>query len=224
MQHINLINPRLVPRRQWLPPSLMLGLAVAGGALLIGRFWYESSAMKQLMAAATVAVSAAASSVGTGAAGAPGAGAQAAAHGGPAVADAGASAPARAAQLQSRIATLEALRAVSQSQTRLPKGIAPTLNAIIASLNDKLWLSEIDIGANGAVRIIGGTLDPQAMAALTEQLSKVPALKGTAIGVLRIEPWSQDPAGESGTPDAPAMPPAHRFVLASAGNSGEETP
>ncbi len=208
MQQINLINPSLIPKRQWLPVPLLVGVIASALGVLTGHFAFESSAMKEVMAAAAVPSAAAAH--------APGATAQAAS---------GAAVAAEAAALQTRIATLESLRAGSRTQSNLPKGIAPAIDAIVASLSDSIWLTEIDIGPDGSLRISGGTLDPRALAAMAQRLSQVGALKGTRIGVLRIEPWAPA-ASESAdaSPNSTALQ-GHRFVLASLGHTGsEDTP
>ncbi len=205
MQHINLIDPRLVPQRQWLPVPALIGMGVVTAAVLGTHLTYETAAMKQVMAASAVPV------------------AQAQAEGAPAAAAAASAAATESAGLQARIDTLEALRAGSRGQQLLPKDLTPTLNAVIASLNGKLWLTEIDVGAGGAVRISGGALDPRALTAMTERLSAVLALKGLPIRVLRIEPmkFESDSGGDAAT--ASAMPAAHRFVLASLNHAGEDT-
>ncbi len=204
MQHINLIDLSLVPQRQWLPVPALIGIGAVTAAALGTHLVYETTAMKQVMAASAVPV------------------AQAQAEGAPAAAAAASAAATEAAALQARIDTLEALRAGSRGQQQLPKALAPTLNAVITSLSDQLWLTEIDLGAGGAVRISGGALDPRALAAMTERLSAVLALKGLPIRVLRIEPMKFESDTVGGTDVANAMPAAHRFVMASLTHAGED--
>ena len=212
MQQINLIDPRLIPQRQWLPVPLLLGACASALALVVGHYLYESAAMKQVLAASAAPTSAATA-----------ASSAAAAEGGPAaMAQAGASVANESAALQARIATLEALRAGSRSQSRLPKGIESVLNAVVASLSDSIWLTEIDLGPDGSLRISGGTLDALALAGMAQRLAQVPALKGTRIGVLRIEPWGSEPSASTDGRAAASAAPGHRFVLASLGHAGTE--
>ena len=210
MQQINLINPSLIPKRQWLRMRVLAGFIACAAAVVGGQFVYETSAMKAVMAAASQPAAAAAEP--TDATAVPPA----------AAAPSAAAAAAEVLALQTRIATLESLRAGTRSQSRLPKGIQPAMDAIVASLSDSIWLTEIDIGPEGSLRISGGTLDAQALASMAQRLSQVSALKGTRIGVLRIEPWAPASGEPSDAAAATASVPGHRFVLASLGHTGSE--
>lgn len=216
MQQINLIDPRLIPQRQWLPVPLLVGVCVAAVAIVAGHYLIESAALKQVMAAAAVSPSSAATASPTSTPSA------ASAEGAAPLARTASSAAAESAALQTRIATLEALRAGSRSQSQLPRGLEAALNAIVASLSDRIWLTEIDIGPDGSLRISGGTLDASALRDMTQRLSQVAALKGTRIGVLRIEPWQSEAAASSDGSAATSAAPGHRFVLASLGHAGSE--
>lgn len=195
MQHINLLDLRLLPKPQRLPAPWLFGVIAVALLGMVGRYAHESAALRKVLSSAAVPDAEVVTETETN----------------------GSSTSTESAKLQRRIAALEALRSASMSQLHLPKAIGPTLDAIVASLPDSTWLTEIDIGAGSSLRITGGTVNVQALVALSQRLAQVATLKGTPIGVVHVAPWTS--AGGEGATLAAA---AHRFVIASAGHTTTE--
>ncbi len=195
MQQINLLDLSVLPRRQLLSAPLLVGVI---GAMALALGLHSAYEVQSLKAAGLLHLL-------------PGSTPQAAA-----------SAPDTSQPLLTRIATLEALQAQTQAQSSLPTQVGPTLNAIAAALPDSVWLSAVELGNAGALRIAGGTLEPKALQDLAQRLSQLPGLHGQPVTLLRIEPLGL--ASASG--DNPAAASAtHRFVIAAGGDgTAEDTP
>ncbi|MDP1901094.1 MAG: PilN domain-containing protein [Rubrivivax sp.] len=192
-QQINLIAATLLPTPQRLAPARLLAVTGAALALVLAHFGWERMALAQALAQAP----AAASTVDAAASSSPGA-----------VPD-----PA----LPERLAQREALRDVLRQQVRVADGSALLLAEIFRVLPDGLWLTEVELGAERALRIAGGAVDAASFGQFTERLARVPQLQGLPITTLRLEPLADNPATAATAEGHPALRPAHqRFVLASA--------
>jgi hypothetical protein len=198
MQNVNLLDARLMPREplvrsEWALAGLMVALlAVATHG------WLESRLTRQAVAALAAST--------------PGAAAEDGAAGS-ASGDA-ATKPANAEHqaLQRRVALAEMQLAAVSTHLDVPEEPASTLRQVVAALHESMWLTEIELTGAREWRIAGGTLAPQALVPFAGQLRETHALLGTALLTVRLEPWPM-PARPA---DAPALPAAHRFVLATA--------
>ena len=184
MQHINLVDGRLLPPLRVLSGMRLATLALAGAMLVFGHWGFERLALARAMAAANAAE-------------APDANASTA-DGTDGLAD-----------LRERVAQREALRDLLAAD-HLPKQPELLLRAVIDALPPTLWLTEIDIARERAVRIGGGALDVGALDPFTERLAQVALLRGVPIHTLRLEPAEAQGAAQ----EAPPLR-SWRFVLAS---------
>ncbi|RZI86793.1 MAG: hypothetical protein EOP38_00405 [Rubrivivax sp.] len=108
----------------------------------------------------------------------------------------------------------ESLRDGLAKLTDLPTDNAAILSNVIAALPRSLWLKEVDFVAKGGLRIVGGAVEPTALAEYSDALARVPALHGLPIEVVSLEAPPPRTDGE----DGPVQ--YHHFVLATANAQG----
>ena len=169
MQELNLIDPRLLPRRHLLSGARVLAVAVAGLLLAAVHYGVERQRLQDAMLAAGMT---------------------------PQPEDATPPADDGDAEMQARIAQRQALHDMLSKADRLPRDSASTLRAVIQALPETIWLTEVDmVGAQG-VRIAGGATDPVALRGFAERLAQVDVLRGMPIETLRVEPEAVDDGGE----------------------------
>jgi Tfp pilus assembly protein PilN len=162
MQDINLVEARLLPPLRVVSGLRLATMAVAGALLVLGHWGFERFALARAMAAAnaTEAPDTSASNAG----GNDGLG-----------------------ELRERVAQREALRDLLAAD-HLPQHPAVLLRAVVEALPGSVWLTEIDIARERALRISGGALDVAALDPFTERLAQVALLRGVPISTLRLEP------------------------------------
>lgn len=183
MQHINLVDARLLPPRRLVSGQRLATLALTGALLVIGHWGFERLALSRAMAAA---------------------------HAGAAP---DADTPAADSNdgldaLRERVAQRAALRDLLAADG-LPTQPALLLRAVIDALPPTVWLTEVEIARERALRISGGSLDVSALDPLAERLAQVAPLRGVPIHTLRLEP--ADTQGEA----QEHAPRSWRFVLGS---------
>lgn len=121
--------------------------------------------------------------------------------------------------LQQRVAQRRALLDTLETAQALPREPADTLEGVLAAVPDAAWLTEVDLQGARGLRIAGGVLEPAALLPLSRRLSQLPTLRGVPIGTLRL---TRDAGSDAGAgDDAPPPLPSHRFVLASQDASEE---
>jgi Tfp pilus assembly protein PilN len=108
------------------------------------------------------------------------------------------------ADLRERVAQREALRDLLAAD-QLPQEPAALLRSVIDALPQTLWLTEVEVARERALRIAGGALDAAALNNFATALAQVPALRGVPVHTVRLEPAAKDS-------DAPG---GWRFVLSS---------
>lgn len=115
----------------------------------------------------------------------------------------GAAAPTEPEFTRQSLAQREALLAALQRETPGPSHPAQTLISVVQALPATVWLNGLELRGEHQLRITGGTLEPQALAAYAHQLARAPSLRGIALKTVRLEAVAE-PSGQ------------HRFELASA--------
>jgi Tfp pilus assembly protein PilN len=213
MQNVNLLDPRLVPAAPSASqPMALLGVAaLACAAIGVGVHGHvEQRLLAQALAAQDPAQAQSAQANGSDTS--PGV----------AAAATGAVASAAAAQesLRQTVAQREALLAALQRESPGPSHPAQTLNSVVQALPANVWLNELELQGAHHLRIVGGTLDPHALAQYAHQLSRAPSLRGTALKTVRLQALPEPHTGGS----LPWAPPSnrgqHQFELASAAPAG----
>jgi Tfp pilus assembly protein PilN len=174
-QQINLLDPSLLPARDWCTASLIVGVGLALAAALIGQIGYERHAMARLLAA----------------------------PGDSAAVDGAAPADAELADLQQAIDRDEALLRSVGSLVDLPQGSAAQLRDLFAVLPETLWLHEVELGAARSLRIRGSTLQPQALTVLAQRLNGSPSFRGAALQVLTLQRESVESSADAKPADVP---------------------
>jgi Tfp pilus assembly protein PilN len=126
-------------------------------------------------------------------------------------------APLADAALEARKRTItreEALRDGLAKLTDLPTDNSKMLSSVIAALPASLWLKEVDFVAKGGIRIVGGAVDPSALAEYSDSLSKVAAMHGLPVQVVTLEPQANEAQEQT------SLPTYYHFVLATANAHG----
>lgn len=191
---INLIDPSLLPKVERLSPKTVGLITVLALALLGVHYGYERTQLNKTLAAAKAQDDAIA----------------ALAPVDPAQIDAAFEARKRSVMRD------ESLRDGLSKLTDLPKDNAKMLSSVIAALPNSLWLKEVDFVAKDGIRIVGGATDPSALAAYSDALARVPALRGLPIEVVTLEA----PVGSNDQDAATATHQHYHFVLATAKAQG----
>jgi len=195
-QQINLIDASLLPARRRLGPVSLLATVGTAIALVLAHLGWEQVALARALAQATADA--------------------------PAATEDGSVAEPDAATAD-RLARREALRDLLRRQLSVADGSALLLGEIIHALPDSLWLTELELGAQRALRISGGAADTEGFAQFATRLRLIPALQGLPISTVRLEPRPEDSAVAS--PGTTPLPASQLFVLASApGASATPTP
>ena len=115
---------------------------------------------------------------------------------------------------EARVAKGEALRNAVGNASDLPRNNAVRLAALISTLPDTLWLSEVLFTGKDGVRVSGFALDSRALAGFSKRLGGLPDFKGMPLHVLRLE-TEVVPASER---------IAYRFELSSVDATRANTP
>lgn len=191
-QHINLIDPTLLPPHDWctgwhlLALTLLLGVGVSAHAI------HAQRSLQHLLSASLAAPAA------------------------PAPTDD--ETTTRLALLQQQVQRNRALLEAVNDLTDLPRDTARRLTTLTAALPPTVWLREVTFAGARGVRIAGGTLQPSALAALSEQLGQTEPFRDQPLRVFSLAPLLP-------TAEAPAgNPAAFGFVLSSMDEAGGRTP
>ena len=189
-QQINLIDISLRPVRQKLPPAALLATVAVASLLLTAHFAWEKWALARELAQAVAPVAAAEL-----------------AHDG-------------AAQNQrlARLAQREALRDLMRLQLSVAEGSATLIGDIIQAMPEDMWLTELEVGASGTLRLGGSSADSASFSRFTSRLEQIAALKSLPLHTVRLEPWVLERTGASQDNSTPA---GRRFVLVS--GTGDDT-
>ncbi len=195
-QQINLIDPSLQVKRDWLA-ARGIAAAAAALALAVGGHWaYEQTLFNRALSASGAAPSAPA-------------------------ADASAETPLR--EVQRAVARGERLMQALAGLTGLPKDNAQRLRALIGAMPAKLWLQEVEFSGDRGLRVVGGSTDAASLADFAQRLGALPAFQGTPLHLFKVEPRSLSPAGQGAgndgqDPQVPARDPGaptgvYAFIL-----------
>jgi hypothetical protein len=187
-QHINLITAALLPRPQRLAPKPLLALLGGVALLVLTHFAWERVALTQTLARADSP---------------------------PPVVNAEAGASVGDPVLRERITRGEALREVLRKQGVVAEGSARILREIFDALPDEVWLTEVELGAERALRIGGGATDGTSFARFAQRLAAVASLQGLPVTTVRLHAPTRSEAN-AGAPADPTAAATQLFVLASA--------
>ena len=190
-QQINLLDPALLPQRDWCNGRFILGLAAALSVVVGGQWGYERQAMAALLAASTPSTAVQADT---------------------------AALDSEIAELHSQLAGSEALLRSAGGLAELPTSSAARVQALIDAMPQNLWLDEVEFGVNQRVRISGGVGDAAGLAAFSKRLGEATAYKGLPLRVVALEPQDSEVAERAERPTglkAPLMNSAFHFVLSS---------
>lgn len=185
-QQINLLEPSLLPKHEWLTGShvLVMGvLLVAGMAAQLG---YERHAMKRVVAAiaavpAAVEVSTAPDDLDQ-----------------------------RISAAEARSQQNEMLISAAATLTDLPTDNAQRLQRLFAALPETVWLQDVAFGAGGRVRITGGAEQVVDIAQLAEALGRSPGFEKMPVRIFSLDREAA-PESVDGAASAPAKLPPRRF-------------
>jgi hypothetical protein len=194
MQHINLVDERLLPPRPRPSGAVLLGGFVAALCAVAVHGVIE----RQGLAAAV--------------AGMPAASAEEVAPAAPSDA---------LVALQQRVAQRRALLDTLEAAQPLPRAPAEALEGVLAALPDAAWLTEVDLHGARGLRIAGGVLEPSALVPLARRLAQLPTLAGVPIGTVRLTRDPGSDAADASDDAAAARVPSHRFVFANLDSASE---
>lgn len=189
-QQINLLDPSLVPLRDWCNGKFVLGLGLALTLGTAGHVAYETQALTSFLAKAL-----------------------------PTVPDTDTAQQAQAdaplAELRARVNANQGLLQAVGSFAELPRDNATRLRALIAAMPDTLWLQEVEFSVERGVRISGSALDATALAGFSARLGGQPAFRGLPLHVFALQPEERNDG--TATADAPARsaPQHYGFLLSS---------
>ena len=190
-QQINLLDPALLPQRDWCNGRFILGLAAALLVVVGGQWGYERQAMAALLATSMPSTAAQADT---------------------------AALDSEIAELHGQLAGSEALLRSAGGLAELPTGSAARVQALIDAMPQNLWLDEVEFGVNQRVRISGGVGDAAGLAAFSKRLGEATAYSGLPLRVVALEPQNSEVAERAEKPTglkAPLMNSAFHFVLSS---------
>ncbi|GEM_PF-2058778 len=189
-QQINLIDPALRVKRDWLAGRTIAGVAAALGLAVGAHGVLEQTRLSRLLASTSTA--------------AP---------------EPAASAEPSATETELREARREIARGERLLQavaglTDLPHDNARRLRNLIGAMPDTLWLQELEFSGERGVRIAGGATNVAALASFAQRLGAQPSFQGAPLHVFKV-----DPRAAPARPDAEAAAPAdehaahYAFVL-----------
>lgn len=197
-QQINLLDPALLPQRDWCTGRFILGMAAVLAVIVAGQWFYEQQAMARLLARSQAAdtgehLSALDEEI---------------------------------AEMQTQLAHSEALLRTAGGLTELPKDNAARAQALFDAMPQNLWLDEVEFGANQRVRIRGGVSDAAGLATFSQRLGTAAAYSRLPLRVVALAPQEQGPVERRDTPaslTAPALSGPFHFMLASTDNDPSST-
>lgn len=182
-QQINLLDPSLLPPRDWFTGLHIISLATLLALGVLAHAALETWAMKRLRASDAFAAAEAAPP---------------------------APEPTPAEDTATnRVQRNRALLAAVNGLTDLPRDTAHRITALTGALPAAVWLREVEFSGQRNIRIAGGTLEPQALAALSSRLGATDAFRDQPLRVFSLAPLTA--AEDTGA----SAPPAFSFVLSS---------
>ena len=193
-QQINLIEPGLIPARDWCNGRVVVAATGALALAIAAHFAFEKQALTQVLAGSVAA---------------------------PAE---GTASDATLTQLQEgegKLARSETLMRAARGLADLPADNAARLETLISALPDSLWLQEVEFTRERGVRIVGGATDAAALGGFSRRLGSLAAFRGLPLHVYALEPRAADkgePLAETEADTARGearRAPLYGFVLSS---------
>jgi MSHA biogenesis protein MshI len=196
-QQINLFDATLLPPRDWCTGRNILVSATLLASGVAAHGAYEGLALNRVLAANASAP-------------AP---AHAPTDASPAPTADGIDTTLREAQQQ--LARDRSLLDAVTGLSDLPLHTARRLDSLIAAMPNSVWLREVEFSGARSVRIVGGALDPAALAGFSQRLGQAPAFGGLPLHVYTLEPLaSLDAQVTPATPATPETPTQPRLLHA----------
>lgn len=195
MQHLNLLDQRLLPPKQVLTAGLIASLVGLGLLAVVVHATMARDVLRDALRASLNPVAEVPVD----------------------------SVPPEHLALQARLVQTQALAQAMGTQDELPAAPGEALQRLLRSLPAQAWLTEVELGPKGGLTLAGGTLDVSVLPAFTQAAAQAAGLQGRAVEVLRLAPRpvaAEAPAESMGASgDGPAMKPlpAHLFSLSSVG-------
>jgi hypothetical protein len=195
-QQINLLEPSLLPKRDWFNgKNIVVGVAAAV-ALLSAHWAFEAVSMKRVMALATPA---------------------------PGAADPAAPLVSvdeldrELSEGQSRLTRGELLMQAVASLTDLPTDNAARMMWVVNALPETAWLSEVEFTGRRGVRIVGGALAANDLAGFSNRLGANPAFRDVPVQtfLLRAQGDDAQAQGQPMSPDGGVPVPHYGFIVSS---------
>lgn len=172
-QQINLLEPALLPEREWCTGrGIVIGAGVLAAAVA-AHYAHESLAFQRALAA-----------------GSPAASSQASAS----ASDVEIDVQLRDRQL--RLARGEMLMKAVGGLNELPRDNARRLQTLFAAMPETIWLQEVEFNSMRSVRIVGGTTNTSALAGFSQRLGATPAFQGLPLHVYALQPRAAEPVTE----------------------------
>jgi hypothetical protein len=205
IQQINLLEPSLLPKREWCTgQSIVIGAALLASAV-VAHYAHEKMSLQRMLASSSPAAPTAQASAATGD---------------------GIDAQLRDGQL--RLARGEMLMKAVGGLIDLPRDNARRLQTLFAAMPETIWLQEVEFSSERNVRIVGGATDSGSLTSFSRRLGATEAFQGLPLHVYSLQPREAEPGvvlppeAAASASDAPAeratavVPPTlYGFVLSS---------
>jgi hypothetical protein len=199
-QQINLIDPALRVKRDWLAGRLIVGVACLLGLLIGSHGLYEKTLLDR-----TIATSLAQAT--------------------PAEPD---TVPQDASLQEAldRVARGERLLQALSGMTDLPRNNAQRLRNLIAALPENMWLQEVELTSGRGLRVVGGTTEATALTRFSARLGTQQDFQGSPLFVFKVEPRAVPKSGDVHANDnaAPEQEPASHYSFVLSTHPNEMTP
>jgi hypothetical protein len=180
-QQINLLEPALLPKREWCTGRSVLVTAGLLGGAVVAHYSHENMALKRALASAAPAPSTAAS---TGTQGEP--------------------VDIQMRDSQLRLARSETLMKAVGALTDLPRDNARRMKTLFAAMPETVWLQEVEFSSERSVRIVGGATEPSALTGFSQRLGAAQAFHGLPLHVYALQPREAEPGAALPVDAAPA--------------------
>jgi Tfp pilus assembly protein PilN len=162
-QQINLLEPSLLPSREWVTGRRVLAVSAVFAVLMLGQYVYERAAMARLLQATASA----------------------------AVADAeplpASELEPQIAAAEARVRQNEALIDAAVALAELPENNGPRLQRLFAALPESVWLQQLRFAGGGHVHLVGGAQKPADLVSLSEALGRTPGFERMPVRVFSLD-------------------------------------